>query len=255
MKKMKISEIKMRAPFNDLFQIKDSVLAAIKEHIVEHGYDESQPIIIWDEEEVVLDGHTRLEAARQAGMTEVPIFYQPFSNEAAALEYAIHNQRNRRNLTDAEIIRCIDAVDKKRERGGDRRSEAAKSKPPNGGIEKCKSPSAQETAHIVGVSTRQVERGRKVLADPEASAEVKAGKKTISKAYKEIQADKKSHDQPEPNRQAILQKAFDEIRKWRETYKDYQELSAIFEAVDGCQIESERRDPLPEAEVAPRSSE
>ena len=84
------------------------------------------------------------------------------------------------------------------------------------------------------MSTRKVERARAVLADPHAAAEVKAGKKKISRAYQEIQANRKSQNQPEPakdqegERRAILQKALSEIRPWREKYKDYLELSKIF---------------------------
>jgi hypothetical protein len=45
------------------------------------------------------------------------------------LAYAIHNQRNRRNITEAELLRCteaellrcIEAVDKRRERGANGR--------------------------------------------------------------------------------------------------------------------------------------
>ena len=92
---------------------------------------------------MVVDGHTRLQAAMDLGLEEVPVHKKSFPDEDAALEYAIHNQRHRRNLTEAEILRCIEAVDKRRDRGGDRRSEEAKSKPPVGGIEKSKSPSAQ----------------------------------------------------------------------------------------------------------------
>jgi hypothetical protein len=53
----------------------------------------------------------------------IPVFFQSFPDEDSALEYAIHNQRNRRNLTDAELLRCIEVLDRRKERGGDRKSE------------------------------------------------------------------------------------------------------------------------------------
>lgn len=71
---MKISLIKTRAPFNELFPINPEVLSAIKAHMETNGYDTSQPIVIWGRERVVVDGHTRLEAAKQAGIKEVPAF-------------------------------------------------------------------------------------------------------------------------------------------------------------------------------------
>ena len=258
---MKISQIKTRAPFNELFPIDSSVLSAIKARIDAHGYDESQPIVIWDEEGVVVDGHSRLQAAMDLGLEEVPVHTKTFRDEDAALEYAIHNQRHRRNLTEAELLRCIEAVDRRQNRGGDRRSEEAKSKPPNGGIEKSKSPSAQDTARIVGVSTRKVERARAVLAEPQAAAEVKAGKKNISRAYQEIQANRKNQSQSEPaknqdsERRAILKKALTEIQLWRERYKDYPELSAIVMAIDGCRLNLERMEMLAKADGAPHASD
>ena len=44
-------------------------------------------------------------------IAEVPVIRQEFKDEKEALEYAIHNQRDRRNLSDAELLRCIEAID------------------------------------------------------------------------------------------------------------------------------------------------
>jgi ParB-like chromosome segregation protein Spo0J len=201
---MQINQIKVRPPFSELFPIDESVLQAVKEDMAEQSFDHSQPIILWDDENVVVDGHTRLKAAQELGLDEVPVHIKSFPDEAAALAYAIHNQRHRQNLTSVQILRCIETVDKRRSRGGDRRSEGAKSKPPFGGIEKRRSPSARETTRIIGVSTRKVERAQAVLADPQATVEVKAGKKKINQAYQEILANRKSQNQHEPtNNQGV----------------------------------------------------
>jgi hypothetical protein len=42
-------------------------------------------------------------------MEEILACTTRFGNESEALAYAIHNQRNRRNLTEAELLRCIEA--------------------------------------------------------------------------------------------------------------------------------------------------
>jgi hypothetical protein len=100
------------------------------------------------------------------------------------LAYAIHNQRNRRNLTEAELTKCILAVDQVKERGGDRKSEEAKSKGSSELID-----SATQTAAIVGTSASKVKKARKVKKEnPEALEEVKEGKKTLNKAYQETVA-------------------------------------------------------------------
>ena len=120
---MEISAIITRPPFNELFSISPAVLENIKLAMAEGGYDDSQPIIVWDGENVVIDGHTRLQAAREVDLEDIPVYFKSFADEYDALVYAIHNQRNRRNLTDAEILRCIEALDSRKSHGGDRRSE------------------------------------------------------------------------------------------------------------------------------------
>jgi hypothetical protein len=46
-----------------------------------------------------------------------------------ALAYAIHNQRNQRNLTDAELLRCIEVVDQVGERGKGQKRDGGKFQP------------------------------------------------------------------------------------------------------------------------------
>jgi len=179
---VKLSHLITRPPFNNLFAISPAVLENIKQAMAKGGYDQSQPIVLWEGENVVIDGHTRLQAAREVGFEEVPVFYKSFADEDEALAYAIHNQRHRRNLTDAEIIRCIEALDKRKRQG--ERTDIA----PNGAkLEKGKS--SQETAKVVGISPRKVERVRTILknGDPEVVEAAKQGDVSINRAYQETQ--------------------------------------------------------------------
>jgi protein gp37 len=206
---MKVSAIITRPPFNELFTISPAVLENIKLAMAEGGYDQSQPIVLWEGENVVIDGHTRLQAAREVGLDDIPVFYKRFADEGEALAYAIHNQRNRRNLTDAEILRCIEALDRRKGRGGDRKSEEfqEKSKASSDAIDQQESPkkrkknnsedkSAQKTAATVGTSTRKVEKARTVLehADEEVKEAVQAGEMSINKAYQVTQATRQARD-------------------------------------------------------------
>jgi hypothetical protein len=84
------------------------------------------------------------------------------------------------NLTQTEILRCIEKVDQLKERGGDRDTESGIYKPKASPYAIGKS--AEKTAKIVGVSPRTVERARTVLADPEEKAALLQGKKSIHKA-------------------------------------------------------------------------
>lgn len=181
--------------FRSLFPGNNGLVETIGNHMQENGYDQSQPIILWDrtEEEgrnalYVVDGHTRLVAAKQIGLPRVYVDRKKFPDEEAALQYAIHNQRDRRNITDADILRCIEAVDKLKFRGGDRRSESAKSKTSSEAIDSIKS-SAAKTAKIVGTSKTKVEKARTLMrhVDEDTKNDVLAGKKSLHRAYQEIQ--------------------------------------------------------------------
>jgi protein gp37 len=181
---MKPEQLNTAEPFDSPFAINPQVLGRIQEDMEHHGYDASQPIVMWAEQGVVVDGHTRLAAAKNLGLEEVPVYEKSFADEDAALAHAIGNQRNRRNLTEEEILRCIEALDRRKQRGGDRGNQYTGkkvAKAPNGAIGK----SAQETAKMVGVSPRKVERTRTVLkhADPEVVEAVKAGEMSIHRAY------------------------------------------------------------------------
>jgi ParB-like chromosome segregation protein Spo0J len=182
---MNIAEIKVQSPFKDLFAIDEQVLNAIAENIRFKGFDVSQPIVVWEGRNVVVDGHTRLAACRVAGIGNVPACVKQFADEKAALAYAIHNQRNRRNLTETELLRCIEAVDKRREAG--RPSKELASSDAN----LAKGKSAKKTAEIVGTSQATVERARNVLSDPEAKQAVMAGEKSINRASQDVKAKRK----------------------------------------------------------------
>ena len=193
---MKVSELTKwtRPLFAELFPFKPAVFEAVKWAMAQWGYDPSQPIIVWDEGQVVIDGHTRIKAAQEAGITDIPVHYKSFATEDEALAYAIHLQRNRRNLTDGEIIRCIEALDRRKQRGGDHKSAKfqEKSKAPDGAIDKT----SQETARVIGISPRKVERTRTILehADEEMKEAVQAGEMSINKAYQVTQEARRAQE-------------------------------------------------------------
>jgi protein gp37 len=181
--------IKVATPFKDLFDIEDSVLSAIKEDMEANGYDASKPIDLWKGKNIVLDGHTRLKAAAQANIDNVLVYEHEFDTEQEAIEYAIHNQRDRRNVTDAEILRCVEVLDKRKSEGRPQKTT------PDGVVSGSTS---KQTASVVGVSPRKVERTRTIIdhADEQTKQEVKSGKKSINKAYNETQEKRKQSTKP-----------------------------------------------------------
>ena len=129
------------------------------------GYYESQPIVLatWpgQEEPVLIDGHTRRRAAIAAGIREVLVIIEEFSDEDGALQYVANLQTKRRPTDDWVRYQLITELDKLMDRGGDRRSDQAKSKGPRVPIETTYSSSAERTAALVGCSARTVKRARK----------------------------------------------------------------------------------------------
>src|SRR6056297_1416408 len=147
------STIQIAEPFTTVFPINENLLDTIVEDMRQREFDNSQPLLIWKDREVVLDGHTRLKAAEKAGIQQVPVYETSFASEAEALEYVIHLQKDRRNLTDSELYTCIMELDKRLPHGGDRKSEEIKSlsnllkKQASDG---CSGPSRNRTAEVVG---------------------------------------------------------------------------------------------------------
>jgi hypothetical protein len=194
------SDLVARAPFSDLFPINPETQNAITESMRVNKFHISKPIDVWrtEHEYVVVDGRTRMLSAVTAGIKFVPICCHDFANEDEAVDYSISNQRDRRNMTDADILRCIELRDTRRPRGGDRRSEEARS---NGSREPFGQTSEEETAKAVRTSPAKVKRARTVLnaadTDPDLKEDVLAGVKSLNKAEKEARERKRERKKKE----------------------------------------------------------
>ncbi len=188
---MKTTDLITQEPFSAIFPIQEKVLDAIITTMVKSGFDPAYPIIVWKDKNIVIDGHTRLAAAIECAIDDVPVIEHNFPSEDVAVRYAIDCQRNRRNLTDADILRLVSELDKRRKQGA--RTDLA----PHG----AKSgKSADDTAEAIGISTRKVERTRAVLdkASPEIKKQVEAGAVSINKAYEATREKPEPADEPEP---------------------------------------------------------
>ena len=155
---MYIDDIKTASPFRDLFPVRKRVLDDIMWDMRKNGYDNSQPLVLWkDHGNVVIDGHTRLSAAKKANIYQIPIIFKAFSDEEDALKYAIACQKNRRNLSDSELAACVVELDKRKDKNANLKQNRTEA-------QDCASgKSASETANLLGVSTRKVEQIRSVM--------------------------------------------------------------------------------------------
>lgn len=222
--------------FSTLFSPQPDVLQSIQKNMAKNGYDGTYPIILgdgdWTNNVVLIDGHTRAKAAANLSI-DPPFVIKQFKTEDEALEYAIHNQRNRRNLTTAEFVRVLELMDERKKRGGDNNPYGCKGKPESKAqnyaidypptdtaamsleipISKKEEPlkteiknsvervlddgkSAEKMAKLFGVSTRKVEMARTVIKDApeEIKQAVLSGDKTINRAYEEVKEIKKQQE-------------------------------------------------------------
>jgi len=176
-KMMKVAQIELKAPFKELFKIKLNTAEKIEKSMQVHGFDLAFPLVLWGN--VLVDGYTRYAAALKLGLKEVPVEVKEFKDEKTALEYAIHNQRDRRNLSDAELLQLVELTDQKLDN-----KEAATKETKEGAT-------VNKTAEALGVPASKVADARAVLADEEVAEEVKAGTTTLNKGARKARKKKK----------------------------------------------------------------
>ena len=182
--RISLDKITVHPTFQTLLPINEKELSNIVKDMEENGFDKSKPVCIWQEENVLIDGYTRFTAAKEAGLSEIYKYEMSFGTEQEALEYAMKQQLNRRNLNDAGKLMLIEKLDNLRNPGRKSSDSEAEAEP--------RGKSAQALAESLGIGTRTVERGRYVLAnaDEETLEEVKSGKKSINQAAKKIKQQK-----------------------------------------------------------------
>ena len=183
---MHILDVHTAAPFKDLFTIKPTVLADITAAMKKNGYDNAFPLIVWaGHGGVLVDGHTRLQAAKDAGVLDVAVVMHDFADELEALEYAIACQRNRRNLTDGEMLACLAALDERKKIGRPGKTTSN---------EVISGRTSKKTAELLGTSATKVEKLRTINshATPEIKESLTRGDISVNRAYNETMMRRKS---------------------------------------------------------------
>ncbi len=176
-----ISELSVQNPFSSIFPIGNETLESISQDMETNGFDEVFPIIAWEGKNIVVEGHTRFAAAKAVGLEEVPVQFKPFENEDDAVLYSFHIQRNRRNMSDEDILNCLALLD------------TIHGSAPKDGEDDSPKPSRKETnemrAKELGISSNKVDKARKVMehGNEEIRESISSGEKSINKAFQEVQ--------------------------------------------------------------------
>jgi ParB family chromosome partitioning protein len=169
---LNILGIQFHETISSLFTRHPEMIEKIAKSITEKGYDVSEPIVIGiikGTGDFVVDGHTRIEAAKMAGLDKIPVIYMDFENLEDAIQYTYCRQANRRNLTQSEILQAAILLKNKESRDGTGRN-----------IEKLSDElgiSASALVHAKTVAKRAEEK------DIEA---IRNGEKSINEIYRKI---------------------------------------------------------------------
>jgi ParB family chromosome partitioning protein len=169
---MKTSEIRTHNDIAKLFQIKPEMVDIITDSMLKQGYDTSQPLSIGQIKgigEYLIDGHTRLIAAKKAGLEEVPVKKKYFDCLEDAQQYTVKRQVERRNLTEQEILDIVTSLPKKKNRDGSGRS-------------------VEKLGNELGISPSTLVHAKAVAekANQEDLQAIKDGKISINKIYQKI---------------------------------------------------------------------
>ena len=180
---VKVADLTIRPPFVDLFPINPTTLALIRESVLDEGVRD--PILVKREADgtlVVVDGHTRLQAAVEGAIEQqrppeeerVPVIDLGEIADDDAVRRAYRNETQRRKIDPGTLALTVVL---------------------NGHekilVPEAKRPSAKAVGEKIGVSTMTVERARKVAKYDQFATRVLAeadseNRMTLGAAYEAI---------------------------------------------------------------------
>ena len=185
-----IEKIEEHEKFKELYSIDDDLLIRIADDMKQNKFDASQPVHIWvckddggAEHFYLIDGYTRIKAAKMADLPTVPYFEHSFASFEEAHRYALHLQVDRRNLSGMDLLKDIEEL-----MGSDY-------------IQNMKGNKNAAIGEMLGVSEKTVERAKFVEknASEEQMEAIESGEATINSTYDELKAgQKKEKDDRQP---------------------------------------------------------
>ena len=171
---VEISRLKFDKDFKELFAQEPEKVDRIAQDMREHGFDKSQPTIV-TKDFSILDGNSRCLACPKAGITVVPVIVKDFADKNDALQYELHLQLDRRNLSDSEVFAMFKKLEEMKQ--------SAKSEGKS-----TEDFTDAKLAEQLKKSERQVQKMRELSkkADEQTLNKVSSGEITINQAYSEV---------------------------------------------------------------------
>jgi ParB-like chromosome segregation protein Spo0J len=177
-KMMRVSEIEEDPEISGMFQVHEDVYQAILTSMREKGFDIAQPPVLWKGKRTVVDGRTRVRAAKAAGLLEIPVVEREFETLDEAKLYCFKRQAERRNLTQSEIFTVAAELGLRVNHDGNGRS-------------------TDILAKELGVSSTVIKKARTVAkhGSEEDIQAVKKNELSINRAYEKLRKEKKSQEE------------------------------------------------------------
>ena len=139
----------------------------IKESLATNGYDKAFPIVIWEDHDIIVDGHHRSKACDELGIEPI-IVEHPFESLEDAILYALEHQDNRRNQTVTQ--KALNGVKRKligeKIAARNRKLSGENQYSPSLSVElrEAKGRASEHVAKLVGVSSRTIQQVSAVLS-------------------------------------------------------------------------------------------
>lgn len=220
------TELKEQQNYRELVpRPSDEDYQRLKQDIARNGFDETKPIVVNDDE-VVLDGHTRLQIARELGLEWVYTMVKELEDHYAEKRYIIQKNLDQRHMTVGQKIdmgeklleiKQEEARDRQRQSGinykgnlNNHDCELCKTTPVLVGMDEVgdapyrlppalaeageKGEAIELTARVLGIGKETFRKGLKIKevaqTDPEVAEswnKVKQGGATVNQVYQQIQ--------------------------------------------------------------------
>jgi len=216
-KSIRIDEIEMHPDFQSLFPIKDEVLNHIADSMKEKGFKGNHPVDIWFKTDAngtlhkyLMDGYTRVKAAKIAKLETVPYYEFHFETFDEALKEALSEQVDRRNLEGADLLSAVSKL-----YGTDF-------------IQNAEGKKSEAIAEVLGVSPRTAEKAIAVMkdADEETLQQIENNEISVNKAYE------KKHSKKSKSEERNIA-ADDDTSDMDEELDDIDDLSDSLDDSDG----------------------
>jgi len=148
-----IKLVKIHPELDEHFKRDETTVENLRKSMEKRGFDKKHPLIIWEETGYLVDGHTRREAARRAGISYAPAIFESFASIEDVKAYMDRTQYHRRNLSQRDRVELLQR---------DAAYEAAKNK-------------KQYIVDHMGISPASAARIMAILRDPEKLRALMAG--------------------------------------------------------------------------------